>query len=53
MPVIDCIKCEAKKKTEIYVFLFSMFSKSLFSGNQSVFQNLNIVQIDIDKKDTQ
>lgn len=50
MPVIDRIKCEAEGKTEAYAFAPSMFSESSLSGNQSVFKDLNVVQMGIDKE---
>lgn len=50
MPVIDCIKCEAEKKTKAYAFAPLMLSESSLSGNQSVFKDLNVVQMGIDKE---
>lgn len=52
MPVIDCIQCKTEKKTEAYAFASSMFSKSSLAGNQLVFEDLNVIQMGIDKKDT-
>lgn len=52
MLVIDRIKCEAEVKTEAYAFAPSMFNKSSLSGNQSLFEDLNVVQMGIDKKNT-
>lgn len=53
MPVINQINCKLKGKTKAYVFVPSMFSKSLLAGNQLVFKDLNIIQLDIDKTDAQ
>ena len=52
MPVIDCIQCKTKRKTEAYTFASSMFSESSLAGNQSVFEDLNVIQMGIDKEDT-
>lgn len=51
MPVIDCIQCKTEKKTEAYAFASSMFSESSLAGNQSVFEDLNVIQMGIDKED--
>lgn len=52
MPVIDQINCKLEKKTKAYKFAPSMFNKSLLIKNQSVFKDLNVIQIGIDKSDT-
>ena len=51
MPVIDRINCKLEGKTEAYAFAPSMFSESLLAGNQSVFEDLNVIQLGIDKTD--
>lgn len=51
MPVIDRIKCKAEGKMEAYAFAPSMFSESSLARNQSVFEDLNVVQMDIEKED--
>lgn len=51
MLVINCIKYKVEGKTEIYVFASLMFSESSLVGNQLAFEDLNVVQIGIDKKD--
>lgn len=38
---------------EAYAFAPSIFNESSLFGNQSVFENLNIIQIGIDKTDLQ
>lgn len=50
MPIINCIKYKAEGKTRAYAFAFLIFSKSSFAGNQLVFEDLNVVQMGIDKK---
>lgn len=51
MYTIDCIKCQREKKTEKYAFASSMFNKNSLKGNQLIFKDLNVVQIDIKKDD--
>ena len=51
MPIIDRIRCELEGKTEAYAFASSMFSESSLAGNQSVFEDLNVIQMGIDKSD--
>lgn len=51
MPVIDVIDCKTKRATRAYPFVPSMASKSTTAGNISVFEDLNITQIDRDKDD--
>lgn len=49
IPIIDQIKCQREEKMEAYAFAPSIFHKSLIAGNQLVFENLNIVQMGIEK----
>lgn len=51
IPVIDWIKCKLDEKTEAYTFVSSIFSESLLTDNQSVFKDLNVIQLGIDKTD--
>lgn len=51
MPVINIIDCKHKGHTKAYLFLLSIFSKSLTTGNISVFEDLNFIQMDINKAD--
>lgn len=53
MLIIDWIGCKLEGKTEAYAYVLSMFSKNSFTGNQSIFKDFNIIQIDINKSDTQ
>lgn len=47
--LISLINYKTEEKTEAYAFVTLMFSESLLDGNQSVFENLNVVQRKIDK----
>lgn len=49
--VINYIDYKIKKKTKVFIFALSIFSKSSFAGNISVFEDLNIMQIGINKAD--
>lgn len=51
MPIIDKINCKLEKKTESYIFAFLIFSENLFMDNQSIFENLNVIQLNIIKTD--
>ena len=51
MPVIIQINYKIKSFIKAYLFAFLMYSKSSTMGNMSVFKNLNIVQINLDKSD--
>ena len=51
MPALNCINCRVEGKTKAYAFAPFMFSKSSLTGNISVFEDLNIVQMGIDKTD--
>lgn len=51
MPAIDIIDCKTKGATEAYAFAPSMFSESSTVGNMSVFEDLNVNQMGIDKID--
>lgn len=53
MPLISLINCKIEEKTEAYAFPPSMFSESSSDGNQSVFKDLNVLQIRIDKTNNQ
>lgn len=53
MPIIDCIKGQKEGKTEAYAFAASMFNESLCAENQSVFKNLSVVQMSIEKGNDQ
>lgn len=53
MPKINVIDCNTKEKTETYAFVPSIFSENSLAGNQSVFENLNVIQMSIDKADLQ
>lgn len=50
--VIDLKNCKLEGKIELYTFTPSIYNKNLLIGNQSVFQNLNIIKVDIDKTNT-
>lgn len=43
-------KCE--RKTKAFVFTPSMHNESFLSNNIGVFENLNVIQMEIDKMDT-
>ena len=49
MSALNCIDCKVEQKTKAHVFGLSIFSESSLNGNISVFEDLNIVQIDIKK----
>lgn len=51
MPIIDQINCKPEGKTEAYNFVPSMLGESLLARNQSVFEDLDIIQLGIDKTD--
>ena len=53
MPTIDRIQCQREGKTETYAFAPSMFKESSLAGSQSVFEDLNVVQMGIEKNDDQ
>ena len=52
MPIINWINCKTEGCTKAYPFAPSMFSESSTAGNLSVFEDLNIVQMGLDKSDT-
>lgn len=52
MPVINQINCKLEKKTEAYNFAPSIYSESLHASNSSVFEDLNVIQLGIDKTNT-
>ena len=51
MPLISLINCKTEEKTEAYTFALLIFSESLLDSNQSVFEDLNVIQMEIDKTD--
>lgn len=53
MPLISLINCKTKRKTKTYIFIPSIFNKSSFASNLSVFKNFNILQMGINKIDNQ
>ena len=53
MPIIDCIDCKRKGSTRFFTFAPSMFNESSIAGNFAVFENLNIIQISLNKGDAQ
>lgn len=52
MPKLNIIDCKCKEKTKVFAFAPAMHNKSLLSNNISMFEDLNIIQIWIDKTDT-
>lgn len=53
MPKINIINYNTEGKTEVYAFAPSMFGESFLAGNQLVFENLYVIQIGINKTDSQ
>ena len=51
MPIIDRIDCKRKRSTRFFPFVPSMFNKSSTAGNLAVFEDLNIIQMGLDKGD--
>ena len=51
MSVLNKINCKTKGCTKAYPFAPSMFSESSTAGNIAVFEDLNVVQMGIDKAD--
>lgn len=51
MPKIDIINCEKEGAIEVYPFAPSMASESTTAGNISVFEDLNIKQLGLEKED--
>lgn len=51
MPIINLINCKYKSATEAYAFAPSMYNKSFTAGNMAVFEDLNVIQIGVDKTD--
>ena len=51
MPVINKIDCKTEGNTEAFAYAPSMFSESSTAGNISVFEDLNINQMGIEKTD--
>ena len=53
MPKINIIDYKTEGKTDAYAFAPSMFNESSLSGNQSVFEDFNVIQMGINKTDSQ
>lgn len=51
MPKVDIINCETEGVTKAYPFAPSMSNESTTAGNISVFEDLNIGQLGLDKND--
>lgn len=51
MPKVDIIDCKTEGVTAAYPFAPSMSNESTTAGNISVFENLNIRQLGLDKDD--
>lgn len=51
MPILNIINCKKEGATKAYAFAPSMFSESSTTGNISVFEDLNVIQMGIDKTD--
>lgn len=47
--MLNFIDCKLKKAMQAYMFALSMFFKSLIDSNIDVFEDLNILQIKINK----
>lgn len=51
MPKVDIVNCENKSATEAYPFALSIANENTTAGNISVFEDLNIHQLGLDKDD--
>lgn len=51
MSTLNCINFRVEKKIKAYVFVPFMFGESSLISNISIFEDHNIVQIDINKTD--
>lgn len=49
MTKINVINCKTEEKTKAYTFAPLMFSESFLSDNLSIFEDLNVIQIGIEK----
>lgn len=49
MSIINFINFNSECCTEAYIFALSMFSKNFIAGNMSIFEDFNIIQIEIQK----
>lgn len=49
MLIINFMNFEGKGATKAYIFTSSIFYKSFITSNISIFENLNIIQIKINK----
>lgn len=53
MSILNIINCKKEGATKAYTFAPSIFSESSTKSNISVFEDLNIIQMGIDKTDPQ
>lgn len=53
MPVINLIDCKCERFIRFFLFALLIFSESSTTGNFIIFKDLNIVQMGLDKKDSQ
>lgn len=53
IPKINVIDCKTEGKAEAYAFVPSMFSQSSLSGNILMFEDLNVIQMSINKTNSQ
>ena len=51
MPKLNIIDCKREGKTKAFAFAPSMHNESSLSGNIGVFEDLNVIQMGIDKTD--
>lgn len=49
MPTINIIEYKKEKYTKAFAYALFMFNKSSTTENIDVFENLNVIQIDIKK----
>lgn len=49
MSIINFIEYKYENATKIYAFALSIYNKSFTAGNMSIFKNLNVIQIKINK----
>ena len=53
MPIINTIDYKREGSTERYLFAPSIFNESSITDNKSVFEDLNVIQMTIEKTDNQ
>lgn len=53
MPAIYIIDCKRERLTKSFFFTLSMFIEASIAGNLAVFKDLNILQLGLEKTDTQ